>query len=97
MYQYRKPLIYIGRQVWKKHGTKFLRRLAEMCSITSRLTSNVSRHFWATISKYAGISVEIISEGLGNTALKTTPIYLDSFSDSVVNAASDTIANLLDN
>lgn len=37
------------------------------------------RHSWATIAKYRGVSIEMISEALGHKSIKTTQTYLKGF------------------
>lgn len=39
----------------------------------------ISRHSWATIAKYRGVSIEMISEALGHKSIKTTQTYLKGF------------------
>ena len=42
-------------------------------------TSIYARHSFSTILKHAGVPIEMISERLDHTSIKTTEIYLDSF------------------
>ena len=46
------------------------------------------RHSWATIARNKGISLSIISEGLGHDSETTTRIYLDSIQKSKVDKAN---------
>lgn len=39
----------------------------------------ILRHSWATIAKYRGVSIEMISEALGHKSIKTTQTYLKGF------------------
>ena len=43
------------------------------------LTLYAARHSWATIAKYRGVSIEMISEALGHKSIKTTQTYLKGF------------------
>jgi site-specific recombinase XerD len=52
------------------------------------LSSYVSRHSWATIALRKGISVQVISEGMGHENEKTTRIYLASMDQSVIDKAN---------
>lgn len=42
-------------------------------------TTNFARHSFSTVLKRAGVPIEMISEQLGHSNIKTTQIYLDSF------------------
>lgn len=56
-----------------------LRGLARALHLKSPVTSYTLRHSWATTAKYRGVPVEMISESLGHTSIKTTQIYLKGF------------------
>jgi integrase/recombinase XerD len=79
----------------RRNYNKRLDRVAKAAKVPTGLTSYVTRHSWATISKFAGLSVALISEGLGHSDTRTTEIYLSSFPDDVMDQASLLIANLL--
>lgn len=57
-----------------------LKELAKALNLSSPVTSYTIRHSWATIAKYRGVSIEMISESLGHKSIKTTQIYLKGFS-----------------
>ena len=57
-----------------------LRALARSCGVTSPVSSYTIRHTFATTLKERGVPVEVISELLGHTSIRTTQIYLKSFS-----------------
>ncbi len=59
------------------------------------LTTYVARHSWASIARSKGISVGIISEGLGHDSELTTRIYLASLDTSAVDRANDVILSAL--
>jgi integrase len=80
----------------RRNFNKRLDRIAKVAKINTGITSYVIRHSWATISKYAGLSLEVISEGMGHSNTKTTEIYLASFPNEVMDKASLLVANLLD-
>jgi integrase len=67
---------------------KRLRRISEMLGLEKTLSSYVARHTWATIALRRGISIEIISEGMGHENEATTRIYLASLGQSVVDNAN---------
>lgn len=58
---------------------KYMARIAQILSLERKVTTNFARHSYATVLKRAGIPIEMISEQLGHTSVKTTEIYLDSF------------------
>ncbi|MCE4565203.1 site-specific integrase [Maribellus sp. CM-23] len=66
---------------------KGLKRIAELCKITTNLSTYVARHSFATVLKNSGVSIALISEALGHSALSTTQIYLDSFENKQFNEA----------
>ena len=69
-----------------------LKLWSERLGLTTKLTTYVARHTFATVLKRSGVSVALISESLGHSDLSTTQIYLDSFENSQIDAA---MANLL--
>lgn len=56
-----------------------LKSLSRQLRIPSSITSYTLRHSWATIAKYRGVPIEMISESLGHKSIKTTQIYLKGF------------------
>jgi len=48
----------------------------------------VPRHAWASIARENGVSLSVISEGMGHTSEKTTRIYLASLSQVVMDEAN---------
>lgn len=56
-----------------------LKDLARVLNLHSPVTSYTFRHSWATTAKYRGVPVEMISESLGHTSIKTTQTYLKGF------------------
>lgn len=70
-----------------------LKIMAEDAGIKGSFTTYSIRHSWATIAKYLGISTEIISEGLGHHSLRTTEIYLKSFTNQVLDEANDLVVS----
>ena len=73
---------------------KRLKRISEMLGLEKNLSSYVSRHSWATIALRKGISVQVISEGMGHENEKTTRIYLASLDQSVIDNANAQIIAL---
>lgn len=58
---------------------KYMKRVAEALKLERVPTTNFARHSFSTVLKRAGVPIEMISEQLGHTSIKTTQIYLDSF------------------
>ena len=56
-----------------------LKGLAKALHLKSPVTSYTLRHSWATTAKYRGVPIEMISESLGHSSIKTTQIYLKGF------------------
>jgi site-specific recombinase XerD len=73
---------------------KRLKRLSGMLGLEKPLSSYVSRHSWATIALRKGISVQVISEGMGHENEKTTRIYLASLDQSIIDDANAQIIAL---
>ncbi len=58
---------------------KYMKRIATELGLERMPTTNFARHSFSTILKRAGVPIEMISELLGHTSIKTTQIYLGSF------------------
>jgi site-specific recombinase XerD len=56
-----------------------IKSIAEDLEIKKTVTTYSARHSFATVLKRSGASMEVISEMLGHSNLKTTRLYLDSF------------------
>ena len=75
-----------GEDAYKEYNTVlggFTRRLkilSESIGIHTRVTSYTIRHSFATTLKEQNVPIEMISELLGHKSIKTTQIYLKSFS-----------------
>lgn len=57
----------------------FIGRIAKKLKLDRIPTTNFARHSYSTILKRAKVPIELISENLGHTSIKTTQLYLDSF------------------
>jgi integrase/recombinase XerD len=69
-----------ARKMYNRH----LKELGELCGITQKLTSYVSRHSFATQAMLSDIPINAISEMLGHSSLSTTQIYLKSLPSSIL-------------
>ena len=74
-----------------KYYNRDLKDVAKVLNITANLTSYVARHTYATTLKRKGVDVSIISEGLGHAEIGTTMIYLQQFSNEVIDAADEVL------
>jgi len=68
----------------RKIYNKNLLKLAEKCKISSKLTSYVSRHSFATEALLNDIPLAAISQMLGHSSLTTTQIYLKSLPNNIM-------------
>ncbi len=85
---------YYGYGCYLRTYNKRLKRISEMLHLEKALSSYVSRHSWASIALRKGISVQVISEGMGHENEKTTRIYLASLGQSVIDNANAQIIAL---
>lgn len=77
--------------VWQNNK---LKNIAKVAGIGQNLTTYVARHSWATVAKEKGISVAIISEGLGHSTESVTNVYLKSFEQGVLDEANSQVSLL---
>ena len=68
-----------------------LKKLGEELGLSSKLTSYVARHSWASIAKSQDVPVAAISEAMGHTTERTTRIYLKSFENTLVDCANQKV------
>ena len=73
---------------------KRLRLISKKLNLEKPLSSYVARHTWATMALRKGISVQVISEGMGHENEKTTRIYLASLEQSIIDNANAKIIAL---
>lgn len=65
----------------------YLKEIGGMVGLQMPLTTYVARHTWASMMRNMGISLSVVSKGLGHESLKTTQIYLSSIdTENVVKA-----------
>ena len=63
---------------------KQLRKLAGLCGIKKRITYHVSRHTCATLLVHQGVPITTVQKLLGHTSVKTTQIYSEVLSSTIV-------------
>ena len=74
---------------------RYLKEIGIVLGLALPLTLYCARHSWASIARYEGIPVSVISEGMGHDSEKTTQIYLASLETEVVDKANRKILKLL--
>ena len=70
-----------------------IKSIAEDLEIKKTVTTYSARHSFATVLKRSGASMEIISEMLGHSNLKTTRLYLDSFEKETLEKTTNALTN----
>lgn len=73
---------------------KKLKKVAELAEVEQILTSYVARHSFATILKYLGTSVEMISEMMGHSNVEITKSYLKDFGNDILDQESRKLLEL---
>ena len=72
-----------------------LTKISMLLHLDILLTTYVARHSWASIAYNRNVPLSVISEALGHDSERTTRIYLDSVSNTVVDRANHKIINML--
>lgn len=57
---------------------RLLKKIGALVGVQIPLTTYVGRHCWASTMRDMGVSLSIVSKGLGHESLRTTQIYLSS-------------------
>ncbi|WP_455671279.1 tyrosine-type recombinase/integrase [Phocaeicola faecalis] len=66
-----------------------LKKIEKLLNIPHlHLTTYVPRHTWASIARENGVSLSVISEGMGHASEKTTRIYLASLNQVIMDEAN---------
>ena len=73
-----------------------LKKIGNMVGLQMPLTTYAARHSWASMMRNMGVSLSLVSKGLGHENLKTTQIYLSSIdTEGVVKANRKMIGKIL--
>ena len=72
-----------------------LKKLGEELGLSSKLTSYVARHSWASIAKSQDVPLADISEAMGHSTQRTTYIYLKSFENTPVDRANRKVLSVI--
>lgn len=70
---------------------KRLNEIGKLLKLDFSLTSYIARHSWASIAKNEGVSLAVISEGMGHRSERTTAIYLASFDKKIMESANQKV------
>jgi len=74
-----------------RNQNRRLKKLAHRLGIRENLTSYVSRHSWATVAYHEGVATAVISQAMGHQSEKVTHVYLQSFDNTTLLKANDTV------
>jgi integrase len=75
-----------------KNTNHYLGKMAELCNIDKPITTYYARYSWANIARVLGYSKDLIAEALGHDyGNKVTGIYLDNYSNSVIDEMNDRV------
>lgn len=72
---------------------KHLKIIAKDAGIEGTVTTYHLRHSWATIAKFLGFPITLISDALGHQSVATTEGYLKNFVDAKLDEANEMIVS----
>lgn len=72
-----------------------LKSVGQLIGLDKPLSMYVARHSWASVAKSEGVSLTVISEGMGHDSESTTKIYLASLESSVIDKVNKKIIKLI--
>jgi integrase len=100
--QYLLPIIHTvngrERNQYRNRQTRVnvaLKEVARLAGIGRKLTMYCARHSWATIARQVGVSVDVISRGMGHNSRRTTEIYLSTVDVKTIDKANRQIMDEL--
>jgi integrase len=70
---------------------KHLKIIGKDAGIEGKLTTYYLRHSWATIAKFLGFPISLISDALGHQSVATTEGYLKSYVDDTLDEANELV------
>ena len=68
-----------------------LKKIGVMLGVEIPLTMYVARHSWASVARQKGVSLSLISEGMGHTSEATTRIYLSTLDTTLIDHANSLV------
>ena len=72
-----------------KRTNRHLKKIGKLLRIKISLTTYVMRHTFATLMLSSGATIELISQCLGHTSIKTTQIYLSKLTTEKLDKATN--------
>jgi integrase len=81
-------------RLFTKYVNKHLQKIADKLKIV-KITTYYARYTYSAMARELGISIELISQALGHGDLKTTEIYLSSFSNDMLDDITNKIISNL--
>lgn len=69
---------------------KYLRRIASLTGVKKHFTYHTARHTCATLLVHQGVAITTVQKLLGHTSVKTTQIYSEVLSDTIVRDLTNT-------
>jgi site-specific recombinase XerD len=88
--------------LWKQYQAglsrhnRHLKYISSLAGLSTKLTTYVARHSWASIASAEGIPLSIISRGMGHESEKTTRIYIARLNPAEVNKANRKILSFIE-
>jgi integrase len=88
--------------LWKQYQAslsrhnRHLKSISSLAGLSTKLTTYVARHSWASIASAEGIPLSIISRGMGHESEKTTRIYIARLNPSEVNKANRKVLSFIE-
>lgn len=73
---------------------KYMKRIGIDLGLNVELTTYVARHSFATHLKNDGANIEMISELLGHSSVRTTSSYLDSFENEQIHSVTESLSSI---
>lgn len=71
---------------------KYLGEIQKLLGLSTKLTTYVFRHSWASAAYHLGIPIAIISQALGHSSEKMTRIYLSAFDADKIGEANKMVS-----
>jgi integrase len=81
-------------QSFTRNINKHMKKISEEVGLSDVITTYWARHSFSTYLKRKGVSIEVISEALGHSSIKTTRTYLDSFTDETLEKTAELLADI---
>ena len=78
-----------------KNTNDYLKKIAALCNIEKQLTTYYARYSWANIARGLGYSKDLIAEALGHEyGNKVTGVYLDYYSNEIIDEMNKKVNNV---